>query len=114
MSTIGRLSPLDGRYESQIGGVAACLSEQALIRQRVHVEVEWLIAMGERPEIADVRPLAGSEVSLLRSWVTTFDEAQALRVKAIEETTQHDVKAVEYYVKERMVTEGSQPLPGAP
>src|SRR3954454_7174062 len=94
-SSIGRLSPLNGRYESQVKGVAACLSEQALIAQRVRVEIEWLIAMGDRPEIADVRPLTEAEQALLRGWVTSFDEAQALRVKQIEETTRHDVKAVE-------------------
>jgi len=111
---IGRLSPLDGRYEAQIRGVAACLSEQALIKQRVHVEVEWLIAMGERPEILDVRPFTEAEVALLRGWIDAFDAAQALRVKAIEETTRHDVKAVEYYLKERLTEECGTPLPGAP
>ena len=113
-SAIGRLSPLDGRYASQVKGVAACLSEQALIRQRVRVEVEWLIAMGSHPEIRDVRPLTGDEVALLRGWVDSFDAAQAARVKQIEETTRHDVKAVEYYLKERLTQECSAPLPGAP
>ena len=113
-SAIGRLSPLDGRYGEQVKGVAAYLSEQALIRERVRVEVEWLIAMGTRPEIRDVRPLAADEAALLRGWVQTFDEAQALRVKEIEETTRHDVKAVEYYLRERLEREGAAPLPEAP
>jgi adenylosuccinate lyase len=70
--------------------------------------------MGDRPEIPDMRPLTEAEKALLRGWLGDFDQAQALRVKEIEETTRHDVKAVEYYIKQRLVQECAQPLPGAP
>jgi adenylosuccinate lyase len=96
------VSPLDGRYSSQTSGLGEYFSEYALIRYRVHVEIEWLILMSERPEIADVRAFTPEEIGVLRSWVETFDEAQAERVKEIERTTRHDVKAVEYYIRERM------------
>jgi adenylosuccinate lyase len=81
-----------------------------LIRHRVLVEVEWLIALSERPEIPEVRPLTAGEQQALRGWVETFDEAQAERVKAIEATTRHDVKAVEYYLRERMQGTSLAPL----
>src|SRR5215212_8305452 len=96
------LSPLDGRYRSQTAGLAGCLSEGALIRDRVRVEIEWLLTMSERPEIACVRSFSGAERQLLRSWIDSFDEDQARRVKEIEQTTRHDVKAVEYYLRERL------------
>ncbi len=101
-SAIRRLSPLDGRYEAQVDGLRDSFSEFALIRERVHVELEWLIFMGDEPTIAGVRPLSGAEKELLRSLVTEFDESQAQRVKEIESETRHDVKAVEYYIKERL------------
>ena len=99
---VRRLTPLDGRYERQIEGLRDAFSEYALIRERVRVEVEWLIAMGTEPTISDVRPLTADEQRLARSLVEGFDEAAALRVKEIERVTNHDVKAVEYYIKERL------------
>ena len=111
MSTaIRRLSPLDGRYEKQIEPLRDCFSEWALIKHRVQVEVEWLIRMGEEPSVSDVRPLTVDEQRLVRSWAETFDDAQAARVKEIESVTNHDVKAVEYYVKERMGGTSLEPL----
>lgn len=96
------LSPLDGRYEPQTQGLAAEFSEWALIRYRVQVEVEWLRLMAERPEIAAVRPLTQDENAYLTAIITDFDEGEAGRVKVIEATTRHDVKAVEYYLKEKL------------
>ncbi len=96
------LSPLDGRYLSQVDDLADYLSEYALARYRVQVEVEWLILMAERSEIAHVRPFTEAEQQLLRSWIAEFDEQQARRILQIEQTTRHDVKAVEYYLKERL------------
>lgn len=109
-STVRRLSPLDGRYESQIEGLRDAFSEWALIKQRVHVEVEWLIFMGGRPEIQDVRPLTDQEKSHLRALVSEFSDADAERVKAIEATTRHDVKAIEYFLKERLEGTSLAPL----
>jgi adenylosuccinate lyase len=96
------LSPLDGRYQTQTAGLATSLSEWALIRFRLHVEIEWLIMMAEQPEIACVRSLSEAERHWLRARVSEFDEAEANRIRDIEESTRHDVKAVEYYLRERM------------
>jgi len=94
------LSPLDGRYGDRLKGLSTFFSEWALIKYRVHVEVEWLIAMAERPEIEHVRPFSREETDFLRALVLEFDDEQAQRIKDIEAETRHDVKAVEYYVRE--------------
>lgn len=99
---VRRLTPLDGRYERQIEGLRDSFSEYALIRERVRVEVEWLIAMGDEPSIVGVRALTEPEKRLARSLVEGFDDRSALRVKEIEDVTRHDVKAVEYFIKERL------------
>jgi adenylosuccinate lyase len=98
--SIKSISPLDGRYHSHAAALASYFSEWALIKYRIHVEVEWLIMMSERPEISHVRDLSGSEKALLRGIVSDFDGAKATRVKEIEDRTRHDVKAVEYYIRE--------------
>ncbi len=96
------ISPLDGRYASQVAGLADCLSEWALIKHRLHVEVEWLLTLAARLEISKLRAFTPDEVLHLRSLVEEFDDVAAQRVKDIERTTQHDVKAVEYYMRERL------------
>ena len=95
------ISPLDGRYTAQVQSLAPYFSEEALIHYRVCIELTWLVTLSERPELPHVRPLTPPERQLLATWVTTFDNEQAQRVKAIEATIGHDVKAVEYYLKER-------------
>ena len=100
--TIRAITPLDGRYAAQLGGLADCLSEWALIKRRVQVEVEWLLEMALRDEIADMRALTGAEQAQLRSLIDDFDDDAATRVKQIERSTNHDVKAVEYYIRERL------------
>lgn len=96
------VSPVDGRYVTQVSRLSNYFSEWALIRYRVQVEIEWLLAMAEREEISNVRNFSEQEKRLLHSWATEFDEHQAARVKEIENTTRQDVKAVEYYLKERL------------
>lgn len=96
------ISPLDGRYASYAHGLSDYFSEWALIKYRLHIEVEWLIMMSSVPEIDLVPPFSEQESKLLRSWVNEFDERQAERVKEIENTIRHDVKAIEYYLKERL------------
>ncbi len=102
MMSLLSLSPLDGRYQAQTADLSGSLSEFGLIRYRARVEIEWLLCMAERPEIKGVRPFSAAEQQLLRSWDADFDPTEAERVKQIEQTTRHDVKAVEYYLKERL------------
>ncbi|HEX8551338.1 MAG TPA: adenylosuccinate lyase [Abditibacteriaceae bacterium] len=93
------LSPLDGRYAAATRGVANHFSEAALIKARVRVEIEWLLMLSRREEIAEVRTFSTGEEATLRRIGT---EIQAERVKEIEATTRHDVKAVEYAIKEQL------------
>ncbi len=96
---IKSISPLDGRYSKNLEPLTVYFSEWGLIKYRIHVEIEWLIMMSERPEITHVRELTGSEKDILRNIVSDFDDERAVTVKEIEEQTRHDVKAVEYYIK---------------
>jgi len=102
VSTIRAITPLDGRYATQVSGLAEHLSEWALIKRRVQVEVEWLVEMAGCADISDMRALTGAEREYLQGLVDDFDDEAANRVKAIERTTNHDVKAVEYYIRERL------------
>ncbi|RYG69660.1 adenylosuccinate lyase, partial [bacterium] len=94
------LSPLDGRYAASTAPLGPFFSEWALIKYRVHVEIEWLLLLAETPEISEVRGFTGDEVRFLRQIAANFDDEAADHVKNIEKTTNHDVKAVEYYLKE--------------
>ena len=100
--SLAAVSAIDGRYENQTSPLSAYFSEYALIRFRVHVEVEWLLALCHESAIKDVRGLTGDEAAFLRGLVSEFDSADADAVKAIERTTNHDVKAVEYWIKEKL------------
>ena len=102
MNPLTAVSPIDGRYAAQTAALGAYFSEYALIRFRVHVEVEWLIHLSRQPEIGGVRELSAAEVTLLRGVSEYFSEGDAARIKEIERTTNHDVKAVEYFLKERL------------
>ena len=99
---INAISPLDGRYQEQTTEIAAYFSEAALIRYRVQVEVEWLIALAQNDALPEVRRFDHEEVALLRALVRRFSDENAGRVKEIEKTTRHDVKAVEYWIKEQL------------
>jgi adenylosuccinate lyase len=101
-AALDALSPLDGRYAKRVEEFAAAFSERALTRYRFEVEVEWLLALAEHPGIAELGPLNEDEVATLKRWVGEFGPADAARIKQIEATTNHDVKAVEYYLKERL------------
>lgn len=102
MTALKAVSPLDGRYTSQTEKLSPYFSEWALIRFRVLVEVEWLVALSNEPAVPGVRAFTPGEVETLKSLAAQFDGMDAERVKAIERTTNHDVKAVEYFVKERL------------
>ena len=93
------LSPLDGRYHGKVDALRDIFSEFGLIKRRVEVEVAWLKALSECADILEVPLFSSESTSLLESIVTEFDETQAEAVKAIEARTNHDVKAVEYFLK---------------
>jgi len=96
------LSPIDGRYAAKTEPLRALCSERGLHRQRVRVEVEWLLALAAHPALPEVGPLPQAAAERLRALADGFGEAEARRVREIERTTNHDVKAVEYFVKERL------------
>ncbi len=96
------LSPLDGRYAAATQPLQAHFSEWALIKYRVHVEIEWLLMLSESEEIAEVRAFSLDETRFLRQISENFDDEAANRVKEIEKVTNHDVKAVEYFLKEKL------------
>ena len=101
LSALTALSPLDGRYRSKLEPLAAHFSEAGLIRERIRVELVWLKALSDEQGIGELSPFSASARALLDEAVAKFDVAQAERVKVIEETTNHDVKAIEYWLQER-------------
>ena len=110
LDALTALSPLDGRYHQKTARLRAYFSEFALIRARVEVEVEWLIHLSDVPGIDEVSPFAVAEKKFLRTLAQKFSLEHANRVKAIEATTNHDVKAVEYWLKEAIEAHDSKPL----
>jgi adenylosuccinate lyase len=96
------LSPIDGRYADKVEPLRSILSEFGLIRYRVLVEVRWLQALAAEPKIAEVPPLSAGARDALDRIVSEFSVEGAERVKTIERTTNHDVKAVEYFLKEKI------------
>src|SRR5574340_646617 len=101
LNALTALSPLDGRYGSKTASLRDFFSEYALIKYRVIVEVEWLKALAAEPTIVEVPAFSDQAIALLDGIVDRFSMADAERVKAIEATTNHDVKAVEYFLKEK-------------
>ena len=99
------LSPLDGRYRAAVGGLGDHLSEAGLNRARVHVEVEWLIAQADRRAFGS-EPLGDDEKAALRRVAADFGQAEIDELAALEATTRHDVKAVEYLVRDRLASLG--------
>jgi len=100
-SALTALSPLDGRYQSKLDALRLLFSEYGLIRMRVQVEIHWLLSLSGNPAITEVPPFSASALRLLQSIATDFSLADAARVKEIENTINHDVKAVEYFLRER-------------
>ena len=96
------ISPIDGRYANKVEDLRPVFSEYGLIRFRVLVEVRWLQALAKNPLITEVSPFSNAATKLLNNIVSDFSEADAQRVKDIEKTTNHDVKAVEYLLKEKI------------
>ncbi|GAA5557718.1 adenylosuccinate lyase [Acinetobacter schindleri] len=102
MNALTALSPLDGRYASKCDALRPFLSEFGLIHARVTVEVRWLQALANRPEITEVPAFSSETNAALDAIVANFSEEDANRIKEIERTTNHDVKAVEYFLKEKI------------
>jgi adenylosuccinate lyase len=101
LSALTAISPVDGRYRRQVDSLAPYFSEFGLIRYRVRIEVEYFIALCEWP-IPQLSGVDSSQFPGLRALYETFSEADAQRIKDIEKTTNHDVKAVEYFIKEKL------------
>jgi len=102
MNALTALSPLDGRYASKCDALRPFLSEFGLIHARVTVEVRWLQALANHPEIVEVPAFTAETNAALDAIVAQFSEEDANRIKEIERTTNHDVKAVEYFLKEKI------------
>jgi adenylosuccinate lyase len=102
VSTLKALSPADGRYADKVAGLRDIFSEYGLIRFRVLVEVRWLQALADEKDIPEIGPLSPVLKDLLNSIVDDFSLDDAERVKKFEATTNHDVKAVEYFIREKL------------
>lgn len=101
-SALTALSPLDGRYASKCDALRPYLSEFGLIHARVTVEIRWLQALAKHPDIGEITPFSKETNDKLDAIISNFSEEDALRIKEIERTTNHDVKAVEYFLKEKI------------
>ena len=101
MSALLALSPLDGRYAAAVEALRPVFSEYGLIRARVRVELEWLKSLAAAPEISEVPPFSAATLAEIDAVIAGFSPEHAAEVKAIEATTNHDVKAVEYWLKQR-------------
>ena len=97
------ISPLDGRYSNNTEPLSDYFSEHALIRYRTKIEIEYLIFLSFEKGIAELNPFSEKDQLKLRNIYTSFNIKDSKRVKAIEEATNHDVKAVEYFIREKLV-----------
>ena len=101
LTTLNALSPLDGRYQTKLDALRPYFSEYALIKHRAWVEVEWLKALAAAKDLQEIAPFSVNTVKELDAAIANFSEADAAQVKAIEARTNHDVKALEYWLKEK-------------
>ncbi|HEX3135992.1 MAG TPA: lyase family protein, partial [Casimicrobiaceae bacterium] len=101
-NALNAISPIDGRYADKAAELRPLFSERGLIRQRVRVEALWLKALVAEPGIVELRGLPAAALTVLDALAAELTEAEAAEVKRIERETNHDVKAVEYFVKARL------------
>ena len=101
LSTLTAISPIDGRYASKVDALRPIASEFGLMRARVEVELAWIKSLASHPQIDEVAPLSEQAIAEIDAIVTDFSEDDGQRIKAIERTTNHDVKAIEYFIKEQ-------------
>jgi len=102
LTPLTAISPLDGRYAGKVESLRPIFSEFGLMHRRVRVEIAWLLALGAEPGIAELPPFTAKASQRLEAIAGDFALADGQRIKAIEATTNHDVKAVEYFIKERI------------
>ncbi|HEY4696625.1 MAG: adenylosuccinate lyase [Gallionellales bacterium RIFCSPHIGHO2_02_FULL_57_16] len=102
LTKLSALSPLDGRYHGKVDALRDYFSEFGLIRFRVLIEIEWLKALSTQADIAELAPFSAATIAHLDALKDNFCEADALAIKSIEATTNHDVKAVEYWLREKL------------
>jgi adenylosuccinate lyase len=101
LTTLNALSPLDGRYQTKLDALRPYFSEYALIKHRAWVEVEWLKALASAKDLQEIAPFSANTIKELDAAIASFSEADAAQVKVIEARTNHDVKALEYWLKEK-------------
>ena len=101
LSTLTAISPIDGRYASKVDALRPIASEFGLMRARVEVELAWIKSLASNPQINEVPPLSEQAIAHIDAIVADFSEADGESIKAIERTTNHDVKAIEYFIKEQ-------------
>jgi adenylosuccinate lyase len=106
-STLNAISPVDGRYANRVGDLRNIFSEFGLIRFRVRVEIEWLLALAAEEAVGELPAITGKTRACLERLGSAFSEADARRVKEIETTTNHDVKSVEYFIREQLAEAGA-------
>lgn len=104
LSALTAISPLDGRYSKKTEQLRPIVSEFGLVYYRLFLEIHWLIALSQEKKIAEISQISTKEQQHLTALLDQFDSNEALKVKAIEKTTNHDVKAVEYYLREALST----------
>ena len=101
------LSPLDGRYASKVEPLRPIFSEFGLMHRRVQVEIEWLLALAADAQIVELPAFTADQIKTLKAIAVDFSVDDGARIKAIEATTNHDVKAVEYFIKEKLSADAS-------
>jgi adenylosuccinate lyase len=102
LTALTALSPLDGRYAAKVENLRIHFSEYGLIRNRVRVEIEWLRALAADAAIGECPAFSDATITELKQIISGFSVADAGAIKAIEARTNHDVKAMEYWLKERL------------
>lgn len=104
LSALTAISPIDGRYQTKTDSLRPIFSEYGLFRFRVQVEIEWLKALAQHSGIKEVAPFSKKSISILDAIANDFSVADASAIKKIEKTTNHDVKAVEYFIRDKIKT----------
>ncbi len=112
MDQLFAISPIDGRYADAVSSLNSIFSEAGLMKMRIKAEVEWLIALCEAPDIPEAAARNEKQYEQLRNIVINFSPEDAQRVKQIEKTTRHDVKAIEYFLQEKVKSIGLEDLIG--